>query len=89
MAVNRLYTSNMANKTDDTLMEKIRAMFKESGQSLHALGLAMGYDAETARQSAFQFMKSCDPRISMLRKFAKAMDIPLSDLLDEKKSRSK
>lgn len=49
----------------------------------------MGYDAEAARQSAFQFMKSGDPRISMLRPFAKAMEISLADLLDKKKSRSK
>jgi hypothetical protein len=32
-------------------------------------------------------MKSRDPRIRMLRRFAKAMDIPLADLIDEKKSR--
>jgi len=70
-------------------MEHVRARFKESGMSLHALGLAMGYDAETARQSAFQFMKSGDPRISMLRRFAKAMGITVEELLAEKKIRSK
>ena len=56
---------------------------------LHALGVAMGYEESIARQSAFQFMKSGDPRISMLRRFAKAMDVPLADLIDEKKSRTK
>lgn len=80
----------MTEKTEDTSMTKVRALFEQSGMSLHALGLAMGYDGDTARQSAFQFMKSGDPRISMLRRFAKAMEIPLSELLDEnKKSRSK
>ena len=63
--VNAVYTFGMAEKTEDTSMDKVRTRFKESGLSLHALGLAMGYDAETARQSAFQFMKSGDPRISM------------------------
>lgn len=41
----------------------------------------MGYPPETARQSAFQFMKSGDPRISMLRRFAKAMEMDVKDLL--------
>ena len=82
--------SNMADKTEDTSMGIIRDRFKTSGLSLHALGVAMGYDALTARQSAFQFMKSGDPRISMLRRFAKAMEMPLEELLAEsKKSRSK
>ena len=45
--------------------------------SLHALGLLMGYDAESARQSAFQFIKSNNPSMAMLRRFAKAMAIPL------------
>jgi hypothetical protein len=31
----------------------------------------MGYDEDIARQSAFQFRKTGDPRISMLRRFAK------------------
>ncbi len=71
-------------------MGKVRALFEKSGLSLHALGIAMGYDAETARQSAFQFMKSGDPRISMLRRFAKAMKVKLEDLIAEnKKGRSK
>ena len=30
-------------------------------------------------------MKSGDPRIKMLRRFAKAMDIPFADLIDGKK----
>jgi hypothetical protein len=57
----------------------------------YELGVKMGYDTETARQSVFQFLKSNDPRVSMLRRFAKAMDVPLSELLNEGKrpSRSK
>jgi lambda repressor-like predicted transcriptional regulator len=80
----------MADKTEDTSMEHVHARFKESGLSLHALGLAMGYEPATARQAAFQFMKSGDPRISMLRRFAKAMGITVEELLGgNKKNRSK
>jgi transcriptional regulator with XRE-family HTH domain len=74
---------------EDPSMEKVQALFKKSGLSMAALGVRMGYDEATARQSIFQFLKSGDPRISMLRKFAKAMGVPLAELLDEKKSRSK
>ena len=74
---------------EDPSMSKVRASFEKSGLTMNDLGVKMGYDAETARQSVFQFLKSNDPRVSMLRRFAKAMDIPLADLLDEKKVRSK
>lgn len=70
-------------------MGKVRALFEKSGLTMNDLGVKMGYDADTARQSVFQFLKSGDPRVSMLRRFAKAMDVPLADLLDEKKSRAK
>jgi transcriptional regulator with XRE-family HTH domain len=79
----------MADKSEDTSMGNVHAIFEKSGLTLNDLGLKMGYEASTARQAAWQFMKSGDPRISMLRRFAKALDIPLADLIDEKKSRSK
>jgi hypothetical protein len=68
-------------------MRKVRALFEKSGFSLHDLGLKMGYGPELARQSAFQFMKAGDPRISMLRRFAKAMGIPIEELVAKGKSR--
>ena len=40
----------------------------------------MGYPEETARQSAWQFMKSTDPRMSVLRRFADAMGVSVDDL---------
>lgn len=58
--------------------------FERSGLSLHDLGIKMGYPVESARKSAWQFIaKTDDPRLSMLRRFAKAMDVPLSDLIDD------
>lgn len=69
-------------------MVKVRASFEESGLSLHDLGMRMGYPEDSARKSAWQFIqKTDDPRLSMLRRFAKAMDISLVGLIDEKKSR--
>jgi transcriptional regulator with XRE-family HTH domain len=71
----------MAKSKDDPAMKKVRALFKESGLTLHDLGVKMGYAPENARQAAFQFMKSNDPRISMLRKAAEAFGVGLKDLL--------
>jgi transcriptional regulator with XRE-family HTH domain len=68
-------------------MARVRAVFKQSGISLIELGRRMGYPDETARQSAWQFMKTRDPRLSMVRRFADAMGIPLDDLTPERKGK--
>jgi len=69
------------NEKDPT-MARVRARFKKSGMTLDELGLKMGYPPESARKSAWQFIRQTDdPRISMLRKVAKAMEIELTDLL--------
>jgi transcriptional regulator with XRE-family HTH domain len=70
----------MAEKHEDPAMVKVRTLFEKSGMSLHDLGLKMGYTEGIARQSVFQFMKTGDPRISMLRRFADALGIPLEKL---------
>jgi transcriptional regulator with XRE-family HTH domain len=79
----------MADKHEDVTMTKVRDWFAASGLSLHDLGLKMGYPAESARQSAWQFMKSGDPRISMLRRFADAAGMPVEELVVVKKDRKK
>lgn len=71
----------MAEKHEDPAMAKVKALFEQSGMTLHELGLKMGYTEETARQSAFQFMKTGDPRISMLRRFAEALGITVEELI--------
>jgi transcriptional regulator with XRE-family HTH domain len=70
----------MTKKNEDPAMVKVRALFEASGLSLHDLGLKMGYPAETARQAAWQFMKSGDPRIGTLRRFAAAMKVAVEEL---------
>jgi len=63
-------------------MVKVRTQFERSKLTLHDLGMKMGYPPESARKSAWQFIdRTDDPRVSMLRRFAKAMDIPLAELL--------
>jgi hypothetical protein len=59
-----------------------RAKFEKSGRSLDDVGLAMGYPQVYARKSVWQFLyKTKDPRLSMLRKFASALNISISTLL--------
>ena len=53
--------------------------------SLVELGRRMGYPEEMARQSAWQFMKTGDPRLSMLRKLADAMCLPVERLTPKKR----
>ncbi len=67
-------------------MKRASALFEKSGKTLDELGVAMGYSGEVARKSAWQFLnKTTDPRLSMLRKFAKAIGVSLEELVAEKK----
>jgi len=81
----------MKNDLPDPAIRKAVELFQASGKTLDELGIAMGYEGDVARKAAWQFLnKTSDPRLSMLRRFAKAMDVPLSELIDEnKRSRSK
>jgi transcriptional regulator with XRE-family HTH domain len=69
-------------RTPLPIMERVLDLFERSGKSLEELGLGMGYPAESARKSAWQFLrKTDDPRVSMLQRFAKAMGIDVKELL--------
>lgn len=91
MAVYDVYTGVMA--TPDPSMKKVRKLQKESGKTLDKLGQEMGYPSTIARKVVWQFLKTNDPHISMLRKFAKAVGVPVEELIADddadKKSRSK
>ena len=76
----------MAKHEADAAMKKATEIFEQSGKTLEELGALMGYEPETARRSAWQFLrKTSDPRLSMLRRFAKAMEISIEELIAEKK----
>jgi len=63
-------------------MERVRVLFEKSGLSLEELGKRMGYSGDTARKSAWQFLnKTADPRLSMLQRFAEAINVSLADLV--------
>ncbi len=63
-------------------MERARLLFRKSGLSLDELGQRMGYSGDPARKSAWQFLKkTTDPRLSMLIRFAEAMNISIVDLI--------
>ncbi len=74
----------MIEQPTDPVMVAIRAAVERSGLSLEQVGLKMGYARDTARKSAWQFVnRTNDPRLSMLRRFADAVDISLADLLEQ------
>jgi transcriptional regulator with XRE-family HTH domain len=65
-----------------TEMDRVRLLFERSGLSLEELGSRMGYSGTAARKSAWQFLKRTnDPRLSMLRRFAEAINVSLVDLV--------
>jgi transcriptional regulator with XRE-family HTH domain len=68
----------------DPVMEAVRKAFDKSGLTMAELGRRMGYEGEAAKKSAWQFLtKTSDPRISMLRRFAKAIGVKVSKLLED------
>ena len=68
-------------KQTDPVMEAVRERAKQSGKTQQQIGELMGYPPASARQAVSQFLKSGDPQISMLRRFAQAMGISLGTLL--------
>jgi transcriptional regulator with XRE-family HTH domain len=79
----------MAKKqqAEDPAMVRVRTLVKESGLSLHELGLKMGCPPETARQSVWQFLRTADPHISVLRRFAEALGVTIEELVAAKSTR--
>ena len=69
---------------DDPAMARVRELWErkqEAGWSQQKLGEAMGYPVEHARKSVSQFLRSRDPQISMLRRFAKAVGVTMAALV--------
>jgi transcriptional regulator with XRE-family HTH domain len=62
-------------------MDAVRKALAASGMTQQALGEKMGYPPESARKSVSQFLKSHDPRVGMVRRFADALGVPLSRLM--------
>ncbi|MSQ96123.1 MAG: XRE family transcriptional regulator [Gemmataceae bacterium] len=73
------------------VMKRANAAFEKSGLTLEEVGQKMGADPKTARMTVWQFLRrSTDPRLSMLLRFCESLELPIEDLLSEKKkSRAK
>ena len=73
----------MADHQPEPIMLAVRAALERSELSFEELGIRMGYPKETARKSAWQFVKTTNnPRFSMLRRFADALGIKIAELLE-------
>jgi len=68
-------------KHNDPVMEAVRERVQKSGLTQQELGERMGYPPQSARQSVSQFLKTGDPQISMLRRFAESFGISIHTLL--------
>ena len=72
----------MGSPIEEVLMSRIHTRFKASGLSLNDPGLKRGSREESARKSAWQFLKKTDdPRLSILNRFAQALEISLAELI--------
>lgn len=69
----------------DPSMAKIKEEYErrksECGWTLHILGLAMGFPRKHARKSAYQRLNIKVPRMDTLRRFSRAFDIALEELV--------
>ena len=73
-------------KADDPAMAKVRRLWaakQKEGWTQTELGKRMGYPEKSARQSVSQFLTVHDPKVSTLRRFAKALDMSLADFFKE------
>lgn len=60
---------------------KMTEDFLRTGGTMEKLGILMGYPKATARKSVSQFLRSADPRMSLVRRFADAFKIDVQELL--------
>ena len=77
---------NAKSAADDPAMVQVRQLWEEKradGWTQQKLGEAMGYTGDSARKSVNQFLKSRNPQISMLRRFAYAVGVALSTIVRE------
>jgi transcriptional regulator with XRE-family HTH domain len=71
----------MKKQACDPVMARVRELFEESKMTLDEMARKMGYTGQTARTSVWQFLtRTNDPRVSMLRKFATALGLPMANL---------
>jgi transcriptional regulator with XRE-family HTH domain len=72
---------------EDPVMPRVREWMdkQEPKLTLQALGERMGFPAESARKSAWQFLQCKVPRLDTLRRFADASGVPIEEWVAEPK----
>lgn len=73
--------AKQTKRARDPVMARIKAIIAENGLTQQELGERMKYPAESARKSVSQFLRTDDPRLSTIRRFAAAVKMKLTDLL--------
>lgn len=74
------------NSDDDPAMAKVRELWAKkqaAGLTMQELGERMGHGKSSARQAISQLLKSHDPQIGTLRRFAKAIGVKISALVKD------
>jgi transcriptional regulator with XRE-family HTH domain len=74
-------TDKEITMSTQNVMPKVRALVKKSGLTQQVIGEKMGYLPKSARQSVSQFLKSEDPTLRVVVRFAKAMNVSVESLL--------
>jgi len=65
----------------DSVMKRVLEIIRNSNMTQEEIGIAMGYGIVSAKQSVNQFMRTRDPRVSVLRRFCTAMNVSMQDIL--------
>lgn len=74
----------MTTATIDPAMAKIRKIWAKkqaAGVTFQELGEAMGFEGGGARWQAQQFLRGNDPRLSSVRRFARAVGVSPATLV--------
>ena len=69
------------------VMRNIRALVKQTNFTHREIGIKMGYPPASARQSVAQFLKTENPTLAVVVRFADAMKVSLEVLMQEEKIR--
>jgi hypothetical protein len=73
----------MKTTLTDSWAGRAREAFLASQLTLHQLGLAMGYPAETARQDAWDFLyRTPRPPMLEIEMFARALGVPVKSFTE-------
>jgi len=74
------------------VMQNVQHEFEKSGLSLTELGVKMGYSSNDGQacKAAWQFLhRTVDPKVSSLDRFARAVGVPVTRLIDPSKLRKR